>query len=194
LPSEALNYDERDLRQLRELAGGTLESPEAIRRILDRLGYLSEWKQNYEIKSVRSSLHSPRITCIDAAVLSYGLLELLFRDVKRRLLAIHRRDPSGEECGHCVTLYWNDDGRVGSFSKSSFVGLGHRDPVHEDEMSIAMSYAQAYIKMGFQPLFFGITSMEEVAHDLDWRYHPGPLNVLSERIQARYEFSFMLDR
>ncbi len=62
----------------------------------------------------RSSLHAPKITCIDSAILAYGLLELLFGDVKRRLLAIHRRDPvSGEECGHCVALYWNDAGKVG---------------------------------------------------------------------------------
>jgi len=194
LDPRALNYGEAALRRLRELAGQPLLSPEVIRHVLDGLGYLDDWRSNYRVQSVRSSLHSSRITCIDAAILSYGLLELLFGDVKRRLLAIHRRDPKGEECGHCVTLYWADDGRVGAFAKSNFAGLGHRDPVHADETAAAMSYALAYVEMGFQPLYFGVTTLEDVAGEIDWRYGTQPLNMLSERIQARYEYSFMLAR
>jgi hypothetical protein len=183
-----------DLRRLRELAPGEFNEPEDIRRVIDALGYLAEWKKNYQIRSARTSLHSPRITCIDSAILSYGLLELLFADVKRRLLAIHRRDPAGEECGHCVTLYWNERGRIGAFSKSSFGGLGHRDAIYADELAIASSYADAYIKMGFEPLYFGVTSMEEVVPDLDWRFDPGSLNVISDRLKDRYQYAFMLAR
>jgi hypothetical protein len=187
-------YAPEDFRRLRWIARGPIEQPDELKRVLDWYGYLAEWKQNYAIRSVRSSLHTPRITCIDAAILSYGLLELLFGDVKRRLLAIHRRDPKGEECGHCVTLYWNDAGRIGAFSKSSFAGLGHRDAIYPDELAIATSYADAYVKMGFEPLYFGVTTLEEVAGDLDWRFHPGPLNELSERLKERYEYAFMLAR
>jgi hypothetical protein len=176
---------------LGQLAGGPFESPADIRRVIDQFGYLHEWRSDYRIQSVRSSLHSSRITCIDAAILSYGLLELLFFDVKRRILAIHRRDPNGEECGHCVALYWGDQGRVGAFSKSSFTGLGHRDATYPDEMAIAASYAEAYIKMGFEPLYFGVTTVEEAAREIDWRFAPGALNALSERIQAKYEYAFM---
>jgi hypothetical protein len=188
-----LGYSARDLQRLRQLAGGRFERPEDIRRVIDRLGYLSEWRSRYHVQSVRSSLHSSRITCIDGAILAYGLLDL-FPAVKRRVLAIHRRDQEGEECGHAVALYWSAEGRVGSFSKSSFTGLGHRDAVLADEFEIAASYGRAYLSMGFEPLYFGVTTLEDAAGDLDWRFQQDDLNVLSERLQARYEYGFMLAR
>jgi hypothetical protein len=186
----APGYQEADLERVRALAG-EVKQPEDLRRVLDALPYEEDWRANYAIKSVRSSLHGARITCIDAAILSYGLLELFFPELDRRLLAIHRRDGKGEECGHCVALYVRD-GKVGSFSKSSFPGLGHRDPVHADGAAVALTYADAYVKMGFTPLYFGEARLEEVAPDLDWRGSPAPLNVLSERLQARYQYSFGL--
>jgi hypothetical protein len=187
-------YTEADLRRLREVAGeAPLEKPEDIRRVIDSYAYLDDWRANYRIQSVRSSLHNTRITCIDAAILSYGLLELLFPETKRRLLAIHRRDPKkDEECGHCVALYWTERGKVGSFSKSSFKGLGHRDAVYDDETAVATSYGEAYIEMEFVPLYFGVTTLEQSAPDLDWRFHDGELNEISERLQACYEFGFVV--
>jgi hypothetical protein len=187
-------YTEADLRRLREVAGeAPLERPEDIRRVIDSYAYLDDWRANYRIQSVRSSLHNTRITCIDAAILSYGLLELLFPETKRRLLAIHRRDPKkDEECGHCVALYWNEKGKVGSFSKSSFKGLGHRDATYADEAAIATSYGEAYVEMEFVPLYFGVTTLEQAAPDLDWRFHDGELNEISERLQACYEFGFVM--
>ena len=187
-------YTEADLRRLREVAGeAPLERPEDIRRIIDSYAYLDDWRANYRIQSVRSSLHNTRITCIDAAILSYGLLELLFPETKRRLLAIHRRDPKkDEECGHCVALYWNEKGKVGSFSKSSFKGLGHREATYDDETAVATSYGEAYVEMEFVPLYFGVTTLEQAAPDLDWRFHEGELNEISERLQACYEFGFVM--
>lgn len=190
IPSPIAGYTAPDLRELARRAGGLIERPEDIRRVIDSYGYLAEWKRSYRILSVRSSLWSEQITCVDAAVLSYGLLELLFPEVKRRLLPIHRRDMKGEECGHCVTLYWGPDGRVGAFSKSSFAGLDHRAASFEDEWSIAMSYAEAYLRMRFQPLYFGITTLEEVAAGLDWRFAEGDLNILSERLKETYQYGF----
>jgi hypothetical protein len=188
-------YEPADLERVQALAGGPLGRPGDIRRVIDALAYEDDWRANYSIKSVRASLHSDRITCIDGAILAYGLLELLFPDTPRQLLAIHRRDGHGEECGHCVALYRDQGGAgasrgTGSFSKSSFPGLGHRDPVHTDAAAVAVSYADAYVKMGFTPLYFGVTTLEEVASDLDWRCSAAPLNVLSERLQARYSHSF----
>jgi hypothetical protein len=190
--AQSLGYSEADLLRLSERAGGNpVSSPEAIRRIIDEFQYLEDWRSNYRIQSVRSSLHSPRITCIDAAILSYGLLELCCSDVKRALLPIHRRDPkTGEECGHCVTLYWASNGRIGAISKSSYKGLGHREPVFSDEAAVATSYARAYVDMAFQPLYFGVTTLEEAVPDLDWRLHMGDLNLISERLQAAYQYGF----
>jgi len=186
-----LGYSESDLSRLREMAGGAaFEEPEDIRRVIDNYKYLEDWRSNYVIQSVRSSLQNTTITCIDSAILSYGLLEILFPDMKRRLLAIHRRDPAkDEECGHCVSLYWGKNG-IGSFSKSSFKGLGHRDAVYEDESAIATSYSEAYVAMKFQPLYFGVSRLEEIAPDLDWRFHPGALNEISDRLISTYEYGF----
>jgi hypothetical protein len=194
VPSQGLGYSENDLRRLYQMAGrDSFDGPLDVRQIIDNYEYLDDWRANYRIQSVRSSLQSSRITCIDAAILSYGLLELLFPDTKRRLLAIHRRDPKkDEECGHCVALYWGPDGRVGSFSKSSFKGLGHRDPVFVDETAVATSYAEAYVAMEFEPLYFGVTTLEAAAPDLDWRFHEGDLNEISDRLQATYEYGFMV--
>jgi hypothetical protein len=191
-----LGYTEADLQKLDELAGGAdFERPEDIRRVIDGYQYLDDWRANYRIQSVRSSLHSARITCVDGAIFSYGLLELLFPDTKRRLLAIHRRDPAkDEECGHCVALYWAGEHHVGSFSKSSFPGLGHRDAEFSDETAIAASYAKAYVAMSFEPLYFGVTTLEEAAPDLDWRFHEGELNQISDRLQASYEYGFMVEK
>jgi hypothetical protein len=187
-----LGYSDRDEERLRLMAPpGGFARPEDLRHVIDGLGYLNEWKTHYEIKSVRASLHSPRITCIDAAILSYGLMELLFPNVKRRLLALHRRAPDGEECGHCVTLYWSREGRVGAFSKSSFAGLGHRDAVFADEHAIAASFGNAYLEMGFSPLYFGVTTLEEVTPDLDWRGATDGLNALSDRLKQRYQYAFV---
>ena len=192
LAGTSLGYTEADLSRLLEVSGGgPLSAPEDVRRIIDGYQYLDDWRADYRIQSVRSSLHSSRITCIDAAILSYGLLELLCPRIERRLLAIHRRDPkSGEEVGHCVALYWAATGRIGAISKSSFKGLGHRDPIFADEMAVASSYARAYVDIGFQPLYFGVTTPEEAAPDLDWRFEEGDLNLLSARLQAAYEYGF----
>ena len=84
-----LGYTEADLNRLLELAGGgPLCAPEDVRRIIDGYRYLDDWRADYRIQSVRSALHSSRITCIDAAILSYGLLEIVCPEVQRRLLAI----------------------------------------------------------------------------------------------------------
>jgi long-chain acyl-CoA synthetase len=185
-----LGYDADDLRALRQKDDKGLRVVGDIRRIIDRFGYLAEWRDDYRIRSVRASLRADRITCIDAAVLSYGLLDW-FPEVKRRVLAIHRRDAAGEECGHCVTLYWGPDGKVGAFSKSNYAGLGHRDPVFPDEMAIAASYARGYLAMGITPLYFGITTIEEAAgDDIDWRFSSGDINLLSSRIQEKYAYEF----
>jgi hypothetical protein len=191
-----LGYSEADMRRLTERIGEVkLEGPWDIRRILDSYDYLDDWRANYVIQSVRSSLHAPRITCIDGAILSYGLLELLFPETKRRLLAIHRRDPKkDEECGHCVALFWAADGKVGSFAKSNYPGLGHRDPVYKSAEAVATSYAEAYVEMEFTPLYFGVTTLEEAAPDLDWRFHEAPLNEISDRLQAAYEYGFAVEK
>jgi hypothetical protein len=48
--------------------------------------------------------------------------------------------------------------------------------------------------MNFEPLYFGVTTLEEAAGPLDWRFAEGDLNELSERLKERYEYAFALAR
>ena len=41
------------------------------------------FRNDYRVNSVSASLHAPQITCIDSAILAYGLLELLFSEIGR---------------------------------------------------------------------------------------------------------------
>jgi hypothetical protein len=188
------DYSAQDLQRLAKRAGRpfarSLARLEDIRRVIDSYGYQAEWRENYRIQSVSASLAASEITCIDAALLSYGLLERFFPTVPRKLLAIHRRDQQGEECGHCVALYWGPDGRVGSFSKSSYPGLDHREAVFANEAAVATSYAEAYLRMQIQPLYFGFTTPEEAVPELDWRFSPDNLELLSERLKESYQYGF----
>jgi hypothetical protein len=188
-----VSYTESELGKIKALAGQEIKSPKNIEQIIDGMGYLADWRTDYKIQSVRSSLESGIITCVDAAILSYGLFELFFPEMKRRLLAIHRRDSLGEECGHCVTLYWESDSRVGAISKSSYPGLNHRKPTFPDEGAVARSFAESYLKMNITPLYYGVTTLEEVAgRDLDWRFASGDLNPISDRLIERYQYAFEL--
>ena len=119
MSSGPLTYGEAEFRRIRELGGGgPFESPEDIRRVLDGIGYLEDWRTAYRVQSVRSSLHAPEITCIDSAILAYGLLEPLFGSQTAAPGHPSQRPP-GEECGHCVALYWNDAGVGRSASRTS---------------------------------------------------------------------------
>ena len=189
---DRLGYSVADLRRVHRLSrGAALRTPSDLRRIIDAYAYSDDWRADYRVQSVRASLRSSRITCIDGAILAYGLLELLFPQAKRRLLSIHRRDPNAnEECGHCVALYWGEDGRVGALSKSTWPGLGHRDAVFAAEQAVACSYAHAYVALGFEPLYFGVTTLEDAAPDLDWRLSGAPLNEICDRLQASYAYGF----
>ena len=133
-----------------------------IRRVIDRYGYLDEWRANYRIQSVRASLRSARITCIDARHPLLRPARALFPATKRAsspsTAAIPKTD---EECGHCVALYWGADGRVGAFSQVELRGpRAPRRRSSPTRLAIAASYAEAYVAMGVQPALLR-------------RHHPG---------------------
>jgi hypothetical protein len=188
-----IGYRPAEVARAIALAGGRLAAPADVARVVDAIDYRRGWREGYEVRSVRRSLEADEITCIDAAVLAYGLLEAM-PAAAARLLAIHRRDPAaGEECGHVVAVYRGPDGRLGAISKSSFDGLGHRAPTFADEAALAASFAAAYVRMRFTPLWFGTSRLEDIASDVDWRFSARPVDVLSDRLQATYAFAFEVD-
>jgi len=48
--------------------------------------------------------------------------------------------------------------------------------------------------MGFEPLYFGVSKLEEVAPDIDWRHGDGALNEISSLLQATYEYGFAIEQ
>lgn len=175
-----------------ELAAARLGRPvtrlDDVAALLTAIPYEYDWEAFYRVKSVRASLEAPAIMCIDAAVLAYGLLKE-FTGTERHLLALHRHDQEGHTCGHVVAVYRVASG-YGAFAKSNYPGLEHRPPTFESPHALAVSYARAYRAMGFTPLYFGFSRLEEVCNDLDWQTTPNPLNVLSERLVERYTHAF----
>jgi hypothetical protein len=162
----------------------------AIGAFIDAFAYDANWAVDYRVKSVAASIASTALTCLDAALLASGLLDL-FPHSSPRLMPIHRRGADGYECGHAVCLYRGHDGLLGAFAKSNYPTLGHREPVYETERGVALSYARAYVRMGFVPLYYGSCSIDEVGADLDWRRSSKPLNVMSARLCERYQFEFV---
>lgn len=186
----SLGWRSEALDRLMQLAGGRFDAPADVLRVLDNFPYEHDWAADYQIRSAQASLLRPRIMCINAAILSYALLDA-FPEVRRRLLALHRRGPDGVECGHVVTAYWIRGGRVGAFSKSNFEVLDHRPQRFPTIAALAVSYAEAYMSMGFTPLYFGSPAIEKLP--ADWRFGEAPLTEHLACFTESYEYEFDLE-
>ncbi len=186
----ALGYVCEAVERVLELAGGRFELPSDVGRVLDNFAYEHDWVQDYQIRSAQASLLRPRIMCINAAILSYALLEA-FPQVRRQLIALHRRGPDGVECGHVVTAYWSPGGHIGAFSKSNYAALGHRAQRHVSLEALALSYARGYLSMGFTPLYYGSPRLEEIS--VDWRLADAPLTAHLACFTESYEYAFDLE-
>ena len=192
-PRLTSRYDRsRLLERLRERAAGR-SRPEDIRRVLDgyrlpgRLAGRLPRSSRCARRCTRSA--SPASTRRSSPTACSSCCS---RRSSGALLAIHRRDPvSGEECGHCVALLLGRrrQGRLVRQVELSRARPSRRRSSPTRRQSRPAT-PQAYVEMGFQPLYFGVTTLEEAAPDIDWRFHPDALNVLSERIQASYAVRF----
>jgi hypothetical protein len=184
----AIGYRREALDRVIELADGRFDVPSDILRVLDNFPYEHDWAADYAIRSAQSSLLRPQIMCINAAILAYALLEA-FPKVHRRLIALHRRGPDGVECGHVVTAYWCEGGRMGAFSKSNYAVLNHRPQQFVSLDALAVSFASGYMSMGFTPLFYGTPALEDMG-GLDWRLAQAPLTQHLSKFIDSYEYEF----
>jgi hypothetical protein len=185
-----IGYSQEAVARVLQLAEGRFDTPADILRVLDNFPYEHDWARDYAIRSAQASLLRPQIMCINAAILSYALLEA-FPPMQRRLIALHRRGPDGVECGHVVTAYWREGGRIGAFSKSNYPVLDHRPQRFPSLEALALSYAKGYLSMSFTPLYYGTPSLDEMP-GVDWRFSAAPLtHHLSKFIDA-YEYEFEL--
>lgn len=185
-----------DINEIRQLSGKPeleLHSLGDVAALIDSIGYLHDWRADYRVKSVAQSLGSEAIMCIDAAILACGLMDV-FPEARPRLLAIHRRAPDGEECGHVAAVFTAPDGRLGAFAKSNYPGLGHREARYSSETALALSFARAYLQMNFTPLYFGFGQLDELSGEIDWRRSPQDLGFLSTELCSRYTHAFSAKR
>lgn len=188
----ALGYAPEACRHIDALLGPNLAHPAQVATLVEQIAYDDSWQERYEICSVTRSLGQKKMTCINAAILAFGLLEC-FSSVSRSLYAMHRVDSHGVECGHAFVCYcWN--GRYGSIAKSNYEGLNNRDAVFATEQELVLSYAKAYLRMGFTPTYYGRFDLDDIAGGLDWRNGSLNLNELSNRISSSYQYEFSVRR
>jgi len=107
-----------DIEILFQRSRGNLEAPADIKTLLDGYGYDYNWAQEYSVQSAITSCRAENLSCINAAIFAYSMLGG-FSDHTRTLLAIHRRDSQGVECGHVVALS-EHEGKVYAFGKSNY--------------------------------------------------------------------------
>jgi len=186
--------DRKQISRVNPRAAASIVSPESIGPFLNSFAFRYDWRDNYEISSTLVALGRPSLMCFDAALLSYGLLDL-FPEVERKLLCLHRRAPDGEECGHVVTVYRDPNTRLfGGFARSNFEGLEHRAATFSSDTALVKSYAAAYQRAGLTPLYFGFLSLDDVSTGVDWRRSSEPVNELCERVKESYRYEFHLTR
>jgi hypothetical protein len=112
--------------------------------------------------------------------------------VRRRLIALHRRGPHGVECGHVVTAYWCEGGRMGAFSKSHYAELKHRPQQFVSPDALVVSFATGWMSVGFTPLCYGMPALEGM-DDVDWRLADAPLTRHLSTFIDSHEHQFDID-
>jgi hypothetical protein len=187
-----LGYPDRFRQRLLELADGTFESVGDIERVLSTFDYKVDWRDDYVVESVSTLIERRRLMCLDAAILARGLLEG-FPTTEAGILAIHRRDGDGNECGHAAAFY-RLRRRYGAFARSNYAGLRSVAARFEAADAIAYFYAREYLRIGFTPLMFGTCSLEDAFGEADWRFSRTPLEGIVERIMRTYRFRFAVRR
>ena len=187
-----LGYPERFRRRLLELADGRFESLDDIERVLNTFDYKVDWRDDYVVESVATLIDRRSLMCLDAAILARGLLEG-FPATEAGILAIHRRDGEGNECGHAAAFYRPHD-RYGAFARSNYPGLQSVAARFEAADAIAHFYAREYLRIGFTPLMFGTCGLEDAFGAVNWRFARGPLDGVVERILRAYRFRFAIRR
>jgi hypothetical protein len=186
-----IGYSRDALERVLELAEGRFDMPADVQRVLDNFPYERDWARDYRILSAQAALLQPNIMCLNAAILSYALLEA-FPRVQRQLLVMHRRGPDGMECGHAVTVYHCPGGSLGAFSKSNYAVLGHRAQHFPSVEALAIDYAAGYTSIGITPLYYGTLSLDDLP-GIDWRLGSEPLTDCLPHITASYEYAFELE-
>ncbi len=127
-PAGWTNEERRVLKQLK--------SPEAIQNFLDETPYSTE--DHY--RSPRTVLRERRAHCFDGAVFAAAALRALGDPA----LLVDLRSIRDDD--HVITIF-RRRGRVGSISKSNFVGLRYREPVYRDVRELVMSYFDQFYNL-----------------------------------------------
>ena len=195
MSSQAINqlidigFSSDDIDIVLERSRGRFDTPGDIRTLLNSYPYDYSWEREYVVKSAASALRDNQLSCINAGILAYSLLNCF--DVFRQLImAIHRRDSNGVECGHIVTLYREGDGEMWSFSKSNHVILNDLKGPFKDEFHAAVTFGKAYKKIGFTPLYFGFYNLEEFVEHRDWQTTDERLNAVCDYMIGNYQYCF----
>lgn len=184
-----IGYSDDCIERVRILSDGHFSVPDDVARIVDKYDYNNDWQDNYFVASVAEILRKDTIMCVEGMVLSYGLLESM-PEYQRAIVSLYRKDCADFECGHVVTAYWCDPTKMGAISKSNYPVLSSIRPSLSSLTQVALHYARQYQSMGMTPLYFGLTTLDEVSEGLDWRFSSTNLAAIPQRIGERFEYAF----
>lgn len=159
-----------------------------IKVLLDSYGYDYSWNNEYIVQSATVSLRSETLSCINAAVMSYALLDVL-GNKSRILLAIHRRDQDGVECGHVVAL-GETQGCWFALGKSNYPELNAVYGPFESRNAVALAFARAYVSIGFTPLYYGFFHPEACCAADELIASDSKLNSLCEYMVSNYQYAY----
>lgn len=168
------------------------QSPIDIKHILDSYEYDYDWERDYVVRSAASSSEERTLSCINAAALAYALLGAL-PEQTRTLLAIHRKDQKGVECGHVVALS-ECQGEVYALGKSNYPALNRVYGPFPSRHAAATAFGRAYLSMHFTPLYFGFFDPVNFCSLQTLISSSEPLNGLCDYMMSNYEYAFEIER
>lgn len=160
---------------------------------MERFSYDSSWKDEYRTRSPGAidKLGVERIMCLEAALYFAIHAEKFADDVK--LIAIHRKDKYGHECGHCICAFRIND-LYGAYSHSNIASLTSLNPEYPSIESVVKFYIDSYLSSGYTPLYYGIYEMKELDEQdvKDWRNTDEDLSSFSGYLIENYQFELTI--
>ena len=160
---------------------------------MKRFSYDSGWREEYRTRSpgVIDKTGAESIMCLEAALYFATHVESIADDVK--LIAMHRKDKDGHECGHCICLF-KVNGAYGAYSHSNIASLISLKPEYPSIESVIKFYMNSYLSSGYTPLYYGIYELEELDEQgiEDWRDTDEDLSSFSDYLIENYQFELTI--
>ena len=141
---------------------GSLRSPLAVQRFLNRLPYNNEPGGRATLRSFRGVVSHGCAHCLEAALFATVVLEQ--HGYPPLVLSFESID----ELDHVIFVY-RHRGRWGSVARSRDPGLHGRKPVFATPRALALSYSDPYVDFTGRVTGYALVHVADQMGDYDWR-------------------------